>query len=56
LQHRKHKPLGLTCCLDEAAILVGLGLTLPAVSPENFALLGSPAHYSVLAWPGADIW
>ena len=28
LQHRKHKPLGLTCCLDEAAIFVALVLIL----------------------------
>lgn len=56
LQHRKHKPLGLTCCLDEAAILIALGLILPAVAVEDFTLLGSPAHYSVLGWNPADTW
>jgi hypothetical protein len=56
LQRRKHKPLGLTCCLDEAAIFIALKLLLPQGGPDELALLGSPAHYSVLAWTAEEAW
>jgi hypothetical protein len=56
LQRRKHKPLGLTCCLDEAAIFIALKLILPQGGPDELALLGSPAHYSVLAWTAEEAW
>jgi hypothetical protein len=48
LQRRKHKPLGLTCCLDEAAIFTALNLMLPKGSVDELVLIGSPAHYSAL--------
>jgi hypothetical protein len=50
LGQRKHKPLGLTCCLDEAALFTALLLTLPTGSVDDLAFLGSPTHYTVLAW------
>jgi hypothetical protein len=56
LQRRKHKPLGLTCCLDEAAIFVALVLTLPGGSVDDFAFIGAPTHYSVLLWSGEETW
>lgn len=48
LQRRKHKPLGLTCCLDEAAIFSALHLTMAEGSLDDIAILGSPSHYTVL--------
>ena len=56
LQRRKHKPLGLTCCLDEAAIFTALNLMLPKGSVDELVLIGSPAHYSVLTWTAEGAW
>jgi len=56
LQRRKHKPLGLTCCLDEAAIFTALSLILPKGSAADIAIIGSPAHYSVLTWTAEGVW
>jgi hypothetical protein len=47
LQQRKHKPFGLTCCLDEAAIFAALLFTLAEHSVSDVAFLGSPTHYTV---------
>src|SRR5262249_10958203 len=52
LGRRKHKPLGLTCCLDEAALFTALLLTLPQGSVDDLAFLGSPTHYTVFARTG----
>jgi hypothetical protein len=49
LRRHKHKPWGLTCCLDEAAIFAALHLALAKGSPDDVAILGAPTHYSVLA-------
>lgn len=56
LQQRKHKPFGLTCCLDEAAIFTALFLILGERSVGDIALLGSPTHYTVLTWHGDEKW
>jgi hypothetical protein len=56
LGRRKHKPLGLTCCLDEASILVALVLTLPRGSVDDFAFIAAPTHYSVLLWTAQGAW
>ena len=56
LQRRKHKPYGLTCCLDEAAIFAALILPLASASPIDIAFIGSPAHYSVVAWTTEGAW
>jgi hypothetical protein len=56
LQGRKHKPIGLTCCLDEAAIFTALNLILPPGMVDDIALIGSPAHYSVLTWSPEGAW
>ena len=56
LRGRKHKPLGLTCCLDEAAIFTALNLILPEGFVDDIVLIGSPAHYSVLTWTGEGAW
>lgn len=47
LQRRKHKPWGLTCCLDEAAIFAALYLTQANADAEDVVILGAPTHYSV---------
>ncbi len=57
LGRRKHKPLGLTCCLDEAAIFIALLLTTAGESLEDIAIVGSPTHYSVLvSAPEDTLW
>ncbi len=56
LRGRKHKPLGLTCCLDEAAIFTALNLILPDDLVEDIALIGSPAHYTVFTWSKEGAW
>ena len=56
LQGRKHKPLGLTCCLDEAAIFAALILTLGERAADNLALLGAPTHYSVFTSRADGLW
>ncbi len=56
LQRRKHKPYGLTCCLDEAAIFAALVLPLASASAIDIAFIGSPAHYSVVAWTAEGAW
>ena len=56
LRGRKHKPLGLTCCLDEAAIFTALNLILPDGFVDDIVLIGSPAHYSVLTWTREGAW
>ncbi len=49
---RKHKPQGLTCCMDEVALFVALMLARPAITAKEFAILGGPSHYSALTWTG----
>ena len=47
-RRRRHAPLGLTSCLDEAAIFSALALTLPASVAETAIVLGSPEHYTAV--------
>lgn len=56
LQRRKHKPFGLTCCLDEAAIFSALLFTLAEHSVDCVAFLGSPTHYTVFGSHGNAMW
>ena len=56
LQRRKHKPFGLTCCLDEAAIFSALLFTLAEHSVDDVAFLGSPTHYTVFTSHGNATW
>lgn len=49
LQRRKHKPFGLTCCLDEAAIFSAVLFTLVPRSVDDVVFIGSPTHYTVFA-------
>ena len=56
LGRRKHKPLGVTCCLDEAAIFAAVILTLAKDSAHNVAFLGAPTHYSVFSSRADGLW
>lgn len=52
LHAHKHKPFGLTCCLDEATIFSALLFTTIPHAANGIAFLGSPTHYTVLTWLG----
>ncbi len=56
LQGRKHKPLGLTCCLDEATIFAALALMLEERAVDNLVLLGAPTHYSAFTSRADGLW
>jgi hypothetical protein len=45
-----HAPLGLTSCLDEAAIFAALVMTLPPGTVEGVIVLAAPDHYTVFGW------
>jgi hypothetical protein len=51
---RRHAPLGLTSCLDEAAIFAALAMTLPAGVSDTVVVLGSPEHYTAFGWSAAE--
>ena len=43
----KHRPMGVSSCADEAAIIAALAYSEHAVGPDDVALLGSPFHYTM---------
>ena len=48
LHHGKHKPLGITCCADEAVLSAALAWAAGHVPLEGVVVFGSPMHYSTL--------
>ncbi len=46
LGQKKHKPLGVTICADEATLVATLANILHGVSFRDIFLLGTPAHYT----------
>ena len=48
LGHGKHKPLGVTCCADEAVLAAALAWAAGHVRLENEVVIGSPTHYTTL--------
>ncbi len=57
LGRRKHKPIGLTNCLDEAAIIGALLCLFVGDIPQNLCFFGSAYHYSTfLAAAPNSIW
>jgi hypothetical protein len=42
----KHRPLRVSSCADEAALMAALAFTEPPVGPDDVVLLGSPLHYT----------
>jgi hypothetical protein len=45
--HRKHRPLGVTLCADEAALVAALALAEGSIDVGDLAILGSPVHYTL---------
>jgi hypothetical protein len=48
LGQKKHKPLGVTCCADEAVLIASLATVLKGVSFVDLIILGAPIHYTTL--------
>ena len=46
LKQKKHKPLGITCCVDEATLIAALATVLHGVSYEELIVFGAPVHYA----------
>jgi hypothetical protein len=46
LKRKKHKPLGVTCCADEAALFSSLASVLHGVGIDELVIIGSVAHYT----------
>jgi len=46
LKQKKHKPLGITCCVDEATLIAALAVVLGAATFEELLLIGAPVHYT----------
>lgn len=56
MRGRKHKPLGVTCCLDETALFASLMAAHHGCPLDDLAFLGSPAHCTALVWTKDDSW
>ncbi|MEM6887047.1 MAG: hypothetical protein AAF636_02790 [Pseudomonadota bacterium] len=57
LHKKKHKPLGVTICADEATLVATLANILHGVSFRDIFLFGTPAHYTTfLRKDGARFW
>ncbi|MCA8881557.1 MAG: hypothetical protein KDA73_16745 [Rhodobacteraceae bacterium] len=54
LGHRHHKPLGLTCCVDEAALYAALLLAFPEFAAARLFFLMEPSHCTVMHWNADD--
>ena len=48
LGRRKHKPLGVTTCADEAVLMASLSAVLNCASVGDALILGAPVHYTLL--------
>lgn len=46
LKRKKHKPLGVTCCADEAILIASLAAVLHGVTIDELVIFGSVAHYT----------
>ena len=56
LGRASRRPFGLTCCLDEVALLASLLLISPQGAMDGLAVLANPVHYSLFGWSGAQSW
>lgn len=48
LKNKKHRPLGVTVCADEATLTTSLACILHRISPTDAFIVGSPGHYTTL--------
>ncbi len=46
LGHKKHRPMGVTVCADEATLTTALACILHGISVADAFIIGSPGHYS----------
>ena len=44
LKKKKHRPLGITCCVDEATLIASLATVLHTASLEDLVFVGAPVH------------
>lgn len=49
-------PIGVTSCVDEAALFAALVMTGPVDDFDGIVLLASPSHSTVLVWGDGDAW
>ncbi|WP_171208161.1 MULTISPECIES: hypothetical protein [unclassified Ruegeria] len=57
LGHKKHKPMGVTICADEATLTATLANILHGISFVDIFLLATPAHYTTfLRKDGERFW
>jgi len=56
LGRASRRPFGLTCCLDEAALLASLLLISPQDLMDGLAVLANPVHYTLFGWFGSQSW
>jgi hypothetical protein len=46
LARRKHQPVGISCCADEAVLIAALAVVLRGMAFDELVILGSVAHYT----------
>ena len=51
-----NRPIGVTSCVDEAALFAALVMTGPVDEIDGIVLLASPSHSTVLVWGDGDAW
>ncbi|MCP4624007.1 MAG: hypothetical protein GY850_10790 [bacterium] len=57
LKQKKHKPLGISSCADEAILIASLTTVLKGVSFADLVIIGAPVHYTTLIQhSGAAYW
>lgn len=56
LGRRSSRPIGLTSCLDEAALFAALQMITPADDRRGVVVLTHPAHFTVFGWNGDATW
>jgi len=53
---RKHKPVGVTSCVDEAALVAGLIAIGRNEIPDHLMIFGSPTHYTAFTTEADGAW
>ena len=54
LKKKKHRPLGVTCCVDEATLIASLATVLHTASLEELIIIGAPVHFTTLVKHGGE--
>lgn len=54
LHRKKHKPLGITCCAEEAVLICSLGAVLHGIPLDELVIFGSVGHYTAFLPHGDD--